>query len=120
MGAFSPGSDGGEQRRDPRFPAWIEATLHRAATQDWQEAMIVDVSLGGAGVQVFAPLQNAVAGEVMLLTFEWRLRFCELECTLVGQSDGSIHPLVHLQWADLSWKSVRQLQLMANYLRDAA
>lgn len=74
----------------------------------------------GAGVQVFAPLQNAVPGEVMLLTFEWRLRFCELECTLVGQSDGSIHPLVHLQWADLSWKSVRQLQLMANYLRDAA
>lgn len=110
--ATSRRADAGEQRRHPRYAAWMEATLHDVASGEWQHVMVVDVSLGGAGIQLSRALDGPVRGRVYLLVFEWRLRLCEFFGEVVGESQNLGRGHLHVRFIPGEWKQMRALHAM--------
>lgn len=109
-------SDSGDQRKHPRYPAWIEATLHDYDSGAWQHVMIVDVSLGGAAIQLSTRLAHPPRGRVYMLTFEWRLRLCEFFGEVVGESHNLGRDHLHVRFLPTEWKQTRALQSMISGL----
>lgn len=106
-------------RRHPRFPTWIEGTLHHNRSGQWQPVMVTDISLGGAGVQLTEFLVAPEPGDAFILTFEWRLRLCELDCLLVEQSAGETTAQLHVRFREMGWAQSKSLLALIGKLAEA-
>jgi hypothetical protein len=87
-----------EQRRHPRFPAWIVAVASSPKGNDTQVVVVADLSLGGAALHT----QGARFPGQFELKLDWAGTGCEIHCETVATEKVWGKSLVHARFSALT------------------
>ncbi len=86
-----------ERRAQPRFPAWLDGTLHGLVSPISNEATVVDLSASGASVTTTDPFDVGAQVQLQILRSE-----PALPARVIRVEDAWPAGLLHIQFEELS------------------
>ena len=107
-GAWRPG----ERRAHPRFPLWSPSVVFSQVAPGWISALVIDISLGGAAIEVAAWPDR--------LGLDWYGERCPLECEVVSVERTDFGAVLHARFVALTDEQRRRLATIVDAAGEAA